>query len=168
MRKIRPIRIDGDVAYIPLTQGYTSCIDVADVHRVRGMNWHASIQRNRPYAATRLRVADGTCKEISLARFLMNPPSGIHVDHIDRNGLNNRRANLRYATISENMMNRGKAINNRSGFKGVYFNEEMRKWRAHIQAHGRRINLGYFRHPEAAHLAYIEASKQLHGEFSHA
>jgi len=88
------------------------------------------------------------------------------VDHKDVDGLNNRWANLRLATHSENVRNSGRRRNNTSGYKGVSFAPKERKWHARIMANRELHLLGYFDRKEDAAAAYAEAAKRLHGEFS--
>lgn len=87
------------------------------------------------------------------------------VDHRDGDGLNNRRSNLREATGSQNMQNRGAYSNNTSGFKGVCWDKESRKWKAQIGSQGRLKSLGRFDDPSDAHAAYCDAAEKLHGDF---
>lgn len=89
-----------------------------------------------------------------------------HIDHINGVRTDNRIENLRQATNSQNLMNRGKQENNTSGYKGVYFNKEKNKWQAHIHSGGENIYLGRFSTPEAAHDAYSFAAIKLHMEFA--
>lgn len=86
-------------------------------------------------------------------------------DHIDRNTFNNRRYNLRPATMSENATNRSLQKNNTSGVKGVYWHKGMQKWRAQINVNKKRINIGYFNTIEEATIARLAKAKELHGEF---
>jgi hypothetical protein len=95
-------------------------------------------------------------------------PSDKEIDHIDGDGLNNDPANLRLATRSENLRNRGANKNNTSGFKGVRSNKQTGRWRAEIGLHGKLLHLGLFDTPEEAHAAYVRAAKELHGEFARA
>ena len=88
------------------------------------------------------------------------------IDHIDRNPTNNRIANLREATNSQNNHNRGQQVNNTSGYKGVCWNKRAKRWKAYIKLHGRRTHLGYFNTADAAHAAYCVAAQELHGEFA--
>lgn len=90
------------------------------------------------------------------------------LDHRDTNPANNRWVNLREATKSQNMMNRGAQSNNRIGLKGVSWHATMKKYRARIFVGGKEIPLGYFGTPKEAHAAYIEAAKQYYGEFARA
>jgi hypothetical protein len=162
-RAIRPIRIEGDVAYVPLTKGYEAIIDAADVPLVEGVNWWAKISRITVYAAAKLPSPQRGDK--LMHRAIMNTPSKMETDHIDGDGLNNRRSNLRIATTSENQRNRGLSANNTSGFKGVSWQKRTKKWRAEIRSNGVYWWLGDFDTPEAAHAAYVAASERLHGEF---
>lgn len=86
---------------------------------------------------------------------------GMQTDHVNGNKLDNRRANLRSATPAQNRANRGKTVRNKTGLKGVgtYRNG---KYRAVL---GKK-HLGYFDTPEAAHNAYVEAAKEIHGDFA--
>jgi hypothetical protein len=88
------------------------------------------------------------------------------VDHINGDKFDNRWSNLRQATQGENLRNMRKSKRNQSGFKGVYRHTENDKWVAQIKINGRAKNLGSFKCPTAAHLAYCRAAKIHHGEFA--
>ena len=89
-----------------------------------------------------------------------------HIDHINMNRSDNRRDNLRHATLSENNRNRAKQSNNTSGYKGVTFHCRTGKYQAKICINKRRISLGYFDDPSIASEAYQQAAKEHHGEFA--
>ena len=89
-----------------------------------------------------------------------------HIDHIDENGSNNRIANLRLATHAQNLQNRGKASNNKSGYKGVCWDKSRGRWIASIGIGGKAKRLGTYRTREEAAAAYAEAAKRLHGDFA--
>jgi hypothetical protein len=95
-------------------------------------------------------------------------PGDLEVDHIDGNGSNNRLSNLRLATHAQNLQNTEKPCSNKSGFKGVAWHRKAQKWRAYIQANGKRHYLGYFETPEEGSVAYLAAAKKLHGSFARA
>ena len=164
LEKKRPIRIDGDVAYIQLTKGYEAVIDTSDVHLVDGFNWCADVHLNTVYALRR-DYSNGCRKVIRMHRVLLCEPEGLEVDHKDGNGLNNRRLNLRLAEAVQNKRNTKIARHNTSGFKGVTFHKQTGKWHAQIQHFGRHISLGLHKSPEAAHEAYCNGSSQYHGDF---
>jgi hypothetical protein len=91
-------------------------------------------------------------------------PSG-ELDHIDGDKTNNRLANLREASRSENNINRSVPRSNTSGFRGVSWHKRVRKWEANIKFGGRQKHLGYYSCPAEAHRAYVEAATKLHGDF---
>ncbi len=88
------------------------------------------------------------------------------VDHADLDRGNNRIDNLRPATTSQNQGNKKANRNNTSGFKGVAFEADRGKWKAHICVNRKKINLGRFDTPEEAHAAYIQAAEKHFGEFA--
>jgi hypothetical protein len=88
------------------------------------------------------------------------------IDHIDRNRLNNKLENLREATKQQNMMNKSKYNNNSSGFKGVYFRKDLKKWAAYIQFNKKRTCLGHYLTKEEASAAYQKKAAELFGEFN--
>lgn len=162
-KNIRAVRIDGNIAYLPLTQGYEAIID-ADLAPFLGQwLWQVTIRQDFAYAVGRMGQKRKTQKY--LHRVIAAPKAGYHVDHINGNGLDNRRENLRVTTMSQNLMNQRKSRANTSGFKGVSFHKQRQKWRACIKKDGKYMHLGLFNTPEAAYAAYCEASAKLHGEF---
>ena len=87
------------------------------------------------------------------------------IDHINRDWSDNRWANLREATRSQNTMNMSVASRSKTGIKGVWFVDG--RYRAEIMRDGKRHYLGRFKTKEAARQAYIDAAEKLHGEFAH-
>lgn len=130
-------------------------IDRKDWALLDGLKWHVG-----QYVYTQV---DG--KTVYLHRLILNPPKGVYVDHINRNPLDNRRKNLRFATQSQNMANQGLAKHNSSGYKGVSFHKAAQKWQAYIEC-GKKIHIGCFadRH-EAAHI-YNQVAIQVFGDFA--
>lgn len=163
MKPIRLIRIEEDVAFIPLTRGYEAVISVEDVSLVGEWLWYSQLDGNTVYAVRNDRSG---CKPktVYMHRLIMDEPAG-EVDHRDGDGLNNRRMNLRIATGSQNRQNSRLSKRNTSGFKGVSYFERRGKWQAHIGIKGRTKFLGLFDSPEDAHVAYCKASAELHGNF---
>jgi len=97
--------------------------------------------------------------------FIPNQQNKTCVDHVDHNKSNNNVVNLRWATHSENGMNKRRSTNNTSGVIGVSWNKRDHKWQANISIDGIRKHLGYFDTMEAAKRARVRAVNRLFGEF---
>ena len=149
---------------IQLTQGYFALVDDEDYERVSRFKWSAAVRKHAVYG---YRQSGPKKKRVNvmLHAFILDPPDGLEVDHVDRNGLNNRRSNLRLATRSQNLANTKLSRRNSSGVKGVRYDKERNKWRAEISATGIRYFLGRFDTKEEACGARSEAAGRLHGEF---
>lgn len=153
---------------IPLTKGYTATIDAIDAD-LATESWCADVSSNsgNVYAQRRNRGTTARLHRVVMARVLGRELKFWEkVDHVDLNGLNNCRSNLRLATNSQNMANQTKTRRNTSGYKGVSWDKQRRKWVAYIHSNGKSINLGGFNSPEAAHEAYIQAAHQHFGEYA--
>ncbi len=164
-RSIKQISIDGGTAFIPLSNGSVAIIDAADAHLVVGRNWHVSEDDGRSYARANCRLPSGRWGQIKLHRVIMLPPKGYDVDHINGDGLDNRRCNLRIATRSQNNMNARTRADNKSGHRGVFWRSDRNRRIAYINANGKRKYLGAFKDQNAACAARQAASAELHGEF---
>ena len=152
---------------VELSQGKIALIDDADFGLVSRHKWSANKIGRGWYATTKIRRADGTRITIKMHRMLLGlTDPKTFTDHIDGNGLNNQRANLRACTRAENGRNRGATCNNTSGFKGVSWHKGNRTWDARIWVNGKNRCLGSFSTPEAAYAAYCAAALELHGEFA--
>ncbi len=100
-------------------------------------------------------------------RLIMNAPKGMLVDHINRNGLDNRKANLRIVTHTQNMWNNGQRVERYSSkYRGVSWHKRQRRWMAVISVNGRARTLGYYRDEKEAARAFDRAAKELRGEFA--
>src|SRR5205814_1439932 len=109
------LRIDGDVAYVSLTQGRVAVLDAADAPLVRDYRWHAWLNPHGAgvwYARTNL-----PNRTILYMHILILGMKG--VDHRNHDGLDNRRANLRPASASQNHHNQRRRSDNVTGYKGV-------------------------------------------------
>ena len=109
-------------------------------------------------------------REVAKA-FIGPPPLGedgepLDVDHIDGDAMNNNVYNLRYATKPQNAVNRGLAKNNTSGYKGVSFYKQSKKWESYIGYKGKKIRLGLFDCKIEAAKAYDKKAYELYGEFA--
>ena len=147
---------------IPLSQNKVALISDHRFDYLSQFNWSAVFDGWNWYAER----TEGENK-IKMHREIMGATDPmVFVDHRDNNGLNNQDENLRECTNAENQRNRGKAWNNKSGFKGVSFDKKRYRYRAQIRAGSDPIFLGHFEDPKDAALAYNEAAKKYHGEFA--
>ena len=152
---------------IRLTQGQYAIVDSDDYKSLAEYKWRIckTKGKNVTYTERSVRLPNGKYSRILMHRQLMHVPKGYVIDHINGCGLDNRRANLRLATVAQNAWNSGKR-NPRSGYKGVWFAKDKNLWRASIVCNRRRIHLGYFENKIEAAKAYDRAAKKLHKEFA--
>ena len=155
--------------------GYKVQIDEEDYDRVMQHKWHLISQyyintRGRVYFCGNFRTEDNKRYRSSLHRYIMKCAyhDGIIIDHINNDPLDNRKANLRKCSPSENMHNMKINKKNTTGYKGVVLVPETGKYRARIRINRKRISLGNYDTPEEAYAAYCEGSKKYHGEFGRA
>lgn len=146
------------VIEIALTKGYIALIDDADLGLIRAAgSWCAAeCGSAKVYAQSTI---NRTC--VRMHTYLTG---WAYVDHINGNGLDNQRSNLRHSTPGQNNSNRGPSANNTTGFKGVNLYRNGR-YRATIRHQDRQFHLGYFDSAIEAALAYDYAAGELHGEF---
>lgn len=108
----------------------------------------------------------GKVKQFRLHREILEAPPGVEVDHINGDGLDNRRENLRFSNRQGNNCNKPAYKTNTSGYKGVSLHRKTGGWVAQIQVNKMKRALGIFPTPELAHAAYCKAAAELHGEFA--
>jgi len=161
---------------IPLSQGFEAIVDDGDYELVSKFKWSLVKAGGKMYAR---RIAYttpkllGRGKNIYLHRFILKPEGNLQIDHIDGNGLNNTRANIRVCTRAENLRNRRVTPNILKGLpKGVsYFRDGLKKpWIARISTKSinqKSKHLGYFETAEEAAKAYNDAAILLYGEFAY-
>lgn len=155
-----------DVRIIPLTRGQVALVDEQDWLLLSSHKWHALKIGNVFYAARSVRDENGKRCFLYMHREILGAGKEAFVDHIDGNGLNNRRTNLRLATKQQNSFNQRPRSSSKSGYKGVHWHKGARKWRAQITTGGVCRHLGYFDCIESAARAYDDAAQQLHGDFA--
>jgi hypothetical protein len=150
---------------IPLTKGHVALIDDEDA-ALAELTWYLAKNGRNLYAIRSYWLPDGTQRTITLHRMVMPLPDGMRVDHIDGNGLDCRRQNLRGATHQQNLWGRKRNKNNKSGYKGVSWDKRARRWKASITVNGRTIPLGLFDDPAEGGRAYDAAALEHFGEFA--
>ena len=159
--------------HIPLTKGKFAIVDDYDYDNLSKFNWFlqsTKCKNSYKYYAVRHVKVDGKTKAILMHRYILNPSNIELIDHIDGNGLNNQRNNLRACNPSQNCINR-KPIGE-SKFLGVHKvthkkgQNEYVYWRAQLRFGKNRINLGQSKDEVLAAKLYDEAAKKYHGEFA--
>lgn len=151
---------------IQLNQNKFAFVDEEDFDNLNQYTWTIS----NGYAARRLK----RCYEVGkkpkqrdqkMHRLLLGEPNN-QVDHINGNRLDNRKINLRICTQSQNLLNKPKRRDNKSGFKGVCWDNTKKQWVTQCRANGKKY-FARFKDLLSAAKAYDRFAKELHGEFAH-
>lgn len=148
---------------IPLTKGRFAVVSDEDYPRVRSFLWYCSELRGDTYYAV---GRPGTKRKQYMHRFLRRAGPGEIIDHRNGDGLDNRRRNTRRSTHSQNHANHRRQRNNTSGFTGVWWHAQRRKWSAEIKVNQKKINLGLFEDPITAAKARDRAAIKYFGSFA--
>lgn len=154
---------------ITLTQDKYAIVDNEDYEELQQFKWFAYHDNNNTwYARRNIRRSDGIqTAELMHRRILgIGQSDRARCDHRNHDGLDNRRENLRTCTRQQNRHNRLKYKNNTSGFKGVTWRKQIRKWAAQIKFNNRVIHLGYFNDKIEAACAYDRAALKYFGDFA--
>ena len=146
---------------IRLTQGKFAIVDCEDYDLLSRYKWCAAKDSSTYYA-----VRSRRGKQVRMHREIMKVPKHLVCDHINHNGLDNRRNNLRICTRQQNTYNQKPMKTGTSKYKGVDWNKRQKKWRARIYYKSRCHYLGYFNNEIDAALSYDAKARQLFKEFA--
>lgn len=146
---------------IDLPNSGPAMIDDDCLSLVSGVKWYAARGRDTTYAMHR--DANGTTY---MHRLIAGAAKGFDVDHVNGNGLDNRRGNLRVCTHAQNIANQRISRANTSGFKGVSWDKRRGAWEAHIKFQGKKMFLGYHQVKADAARAYNAKATEIFGEFA--
>jgi len=148
---------------ISLSQGKVALVDDDDYERIKNIKFYTHHHCNKWYA----RCSTDQDKKAYLHTLLLNPNINKVCDHINGDGLDNRRCNLRIVTVSQNLMNSSKPIRKSSScFKGVCWHKDTKKWQSQIKLNGCSYYLGLFQNEVDAAKAYDDAAILLFGEYA--
>lgn len=148
---------------IPLTQGKCALVDDGDFEWLNQWKWYAHNSHGAFYAARSVWV-NGRYQKTFMHRLVAGTPDDMQTDHIDRNGLNNQRANLRICIRQQNNVNIVR--HNASGYRGVYWDQKKKRWGAVISFRNQNYHLGRFVDVQDAAHAYDAKARELYGEFA--
>ena len=148
---------------IKLTRGLFATVDANDAAMLARYRWHAKPCRTTVYAQTNVRLSKPIGRRkyrtLTMHRFLLGEPTG-QIDHVNTNGLDNRRNNLRHVTQSQNLGNQKKCRKKtHSKYKGVTWHKKTRAWVASLRSR----HLGYFADEKSAAEAYDFAAAAFYG-----
>lgn len=154
----------GEHIFFNMTRGFVGLASPEDSSLVSRNNWSTLLHPDgRPYGVRR---ENRTGKVFFLHREILQPASGVIVDHANGNGVDNRRSNIRECTQGQNLFNQRKRARRAStAYKGVYFDPTRQLYQAYVSRDGVRHHVGRFRTAEEAVSARDAAAKKLHGEF---
>lgn len=152
---------------LEISRTYFVVVDDCDYDLIANHPWIARPHRKTVYAQRNFWFG-GMRTTLQMHREILGLKNGDGkiVDHINGDGLDNRRENLRICSVQANNWNRRLSINNSTGFKGVHFRRQENKYWAYINILGKRKHLGIFPTAIEAALAYNEAASKLFGEFA--
>ncbi len=136
---------------------FVALVSDEDFERVNKYNWCVDIKKTNAYA-----VAKIDKKNVFLHRFIMKADPGTFVDHINGNGLDCRRENLRFVTAQQNRMNCCHYMKATSKFKGVSKDNKRAQWGVYI---GKK-RIGYFDNEEEAAKAYDQQAIIHYGQYA--
>jgi len=162
VRRKPPEPPSDDIRYIALTKGRFAIVDAGDYEWLNRRKWQAAYTCRKFYANTK----NGRNGTLWMHRLIMNAPKGMVVDHINGNGLDNRRCNLRICTWQQNACNSCPSRGT-SRYKGVHFERATGRWRATISCRGEHHNLGLYESEVEAARAYDRKAIELFGEFAY-
>jgi len=160
----RLLRYGYSFRLIRLGRGAYTKVDPEDYEWLNKYDWNLLKSQSNRYA---VRIADKKLIFIHMHREIMKPPKGMVVDHISRDGLDNRRANLRLATRKQNRYNsRPRLRRGTSKYKGVSWDKSKGKWRAILGFDCKTKYVGSFDNEIEAAKARDAAAKKYHGQFA--
>lgn len=160
--------LPGDLIEVALTQGRVAICDLADLPLIAPLRWCAVRTRRKGSQYERWYVTTGATKQRPRLYLHTYLTGYALTDHINGDGLDNRRGNLREATHKQNIRNARISTANTSGYRGVWYDRHNggHRWVAHIKVDRRIHYLGRFHTPEEAARAYDAAAQEHFGEFA--
>jgi len=142
-------------------------VDDEDFEGLTTHKWSCLRGKGATYYACSCKRVNGYQKTVLMHRVIVNCPEGMQVDHINGNGLDNQKHNLRICTDHQNKRARKQHFKSKSGYKGVSWDNWSQKWRAQIRINDTNTHIGRYDTKEAAAHAYDNMARIHFGEFAH-
>jgi hypothetical protein len=151
---------------IPLTQGRFAKVDDDDFERISKHKWCVSKNKHHRTEYAMRREYGRNRRSIKMHREILNAPNVVQVDHINGDGLDNRKNNLRFCNNAQNHCNKDPQRGGTSKYKGVSWEKRRGIWEAYICPSGKKIHLGYFHNEIDAAKAYDKKAIELYQNFA--
>lgn len=152
--------VNGSMCRIELSKGKYALVDCDMYNYLNQWKWYFRESRKGSGYAVRSR------DKVRMHRLINKTPDGLFTDHINGNKLDNRKLNLRSCTVSENNRNRSIRKDNKSGYKGVSWNSQNKKWQVQLSINGKTKRVGMYKDVHEAGKRYNEVAKDIYGEFA--
>lgn len=153
---------------IKLTQNKYALVDDEDYEQINQYKWQIHYVGRNCYARGNLQKVNREWKKQYMHRLIMNCPEELQIDHINHNGIDNRKRNLRICTQSQNNRSqRSWQKKTSSKYKGVCWNNYSGKWKTQIRLNNKEIHIGYYANEINAALAYDKKAEELFGKFAY-
>ena len=146
---------------INLTQNKVAIVDDDDYERLIKFCWYYE----KGYAKAKIPNKRGEKKTLGMSAMVIGTIPGLEIDHVNRDGCDNRKENLRHCTRSQNESNKGKSKGS-SIYKGVYWHKGSGKWMAYIKKNQKCYHLGLYQDEKDAAIAYNAAAADMFGKFA--
>ena len=151
---------------IKLTNGGVTLVDDSDYEELNQYKWFAHKERDTAYVLRYQYNGFRQYGRVLMHRQILNPEKSDDVDHVNGDGLDNQRSNIRVCSRQQNLENQRLRSDNTSGFKGVSLCNKNRAWRATVNLNGKQVHVGCYPTKEAAAQAYNHKAIELFGQFA--
>ena len=153
---------EDDMKEINLSQGRVTIVDDDDFEEISKHKWNYA----QGYAKRNIAAGAGKQATLHMHVAIMGKTGGLEIDHVNGNGLDNRRDNLQFVTHAQNLQNKAPDKNTSSVYKGVSWNKRIKRWTSQIMIDKKLRHLGRYENEQAAALAYNNAAIKHFGQYA--
>ena len=141
-------------------------VDEDNYNYLSSFIWYVQVIGNKKYVSRSYRKGIGWHSQIQMSHEVIRCPNDKIIIHIDGNGLNNQKENLLLSSFSKSQANSPSNSNNKTGYKGVCYNEKAKKFEVQIQSKGQKIHFGYYSSKHEGAIVYNKASQYYFGDLA--